>query len=58
MEIAEAQKQAAGGVFTSAASPSTVAEQQILKQFQPEAQSFATGNLASIMDARLKALGA
>jgi len=58
MEIAEAQKQAAGGVFTSAASPSTVAEQQILKQFQPEAQSFAAGNLASIMDARIKALGA
>lgn len=58
MEIAEAQKQSAGGVFTSAASPSTVAEQQILQQFQPEAQSFATGNLASIMDARIKALGA
>ena len=58
MEIAEAQKQAAGGVFTSAASPSTVAEQQILQQFQPEAQSFATGNLAAIMDARIKALGA
>lgn len=58
MEIAEAQKQAAGGVFTSAASPSTVAEQQILRQFQPEAQSFATGNLASIMDQSIKALGA
>ena len=58
MEIAEAQKQAAGGVFTSAASPSTVAEQQILQQFQPEAQSFATGNLASIMDQSIKALGA
>jgi hypothetical protein len=58
MEIAEAQKQAAGGVFTSAASPSTVAEQQILKQFQPEAQSFAAGNLASIMDQSIKALGA
>ena len=58
MEIAEARKQAAGGVFTSAASPSTVAEQQILRQFQPEAQSFATGNLASIMDQSIKALGA
>jgi hypothetical protein len=58
MEIAEAQKQAAGGVFTSAASPSTVAEQQILQQFQPEAQSFATGNLAAIMDQSIKALGA
>ena len=58
MEIAEAQKQAAGGVFTSAASPSTVAEQQILRQFQPEAQSFAAGNLASIMDQSIKALGA
>jgi len=58
MEIAEGQKQAAGGVFESAAAPSTIAEQQILKQFKPEAQSFATGNLASIMDARIKALGA
>lgn len=58
MEIAEAQKQAAGGVFTSAAQPSTVAEQQILKQFRPEAQSFATGNLAAIMDQSIKALGA
>ncbi|HBQ52156.1 MAG TPA: hypothetical protein DD711_04765, partial [Acidimicrobium sp.] len=58
MEIAEAQKQAAGGVFASAAKPSTVAEQQILQQFKPEAQSFATGNLAAIMDARIKALGA
>ena len=58
MEIAEAQKQAAGGVFASAAQPSTVAEQQILQQFKPEAQSFATGNLAAIMDARIKALGA
>jgi hypothetical protein len=58
MEIAEAQKQAAGGVFTSAASPSTVAEQQILRQFQPEAQSFAAGNYAEIMDRRIKELGA
>jgi hypothetical protein len=58
MEIAEAQKQAAGGVFTSAASSSTVAEQQILKQFQPEAQSFAAANYAQIMDARIKELGA
>ena len=58
MEIAEAQKQAAGGVFTSAASPSTVAEQQILKQFRPEAQSFAAGNYAQIMDESIKALGA
>lgn len=58
MEIAEAQKQAAGGVFTSAAQPSTVAEKQILQQFKPEAQSFATGNLAAIMDQSIKALGA
>jgi hypothetical protein len=58
MEIAEAQKQAAGGVFTSAASPSTVAEQQILQQFKPEAQSFAAANYAQIMDARIKELGA
>jgi hypothetical protein len=58
MQITEAQKQAAGGVFTSAASPSTVAEQQILRQFQPEAQSFAAGNYAEIMDRRIKELGA
>lgn len=58
MEIAEAQKQVAGGVFTSATKPSTVAEQQILQQFRPEAQSFATGNLAAIMDQSIKALGA
>lgn len=58
MEIAEGQKQAAGGVFESAAAPSTVAEQQILKQFKPEAQSFAAGNLAQIMDQSIKALGA
>lgn len=58
MEIAEGQKQAAGGVFESAAAPSTVAEQQILEQFKPEAQSFAAGNYAQIMDARIKELGA
>jgi hypothetical protein len=58
IEIAEGQKQSGGGVYEAAASPSTIAEQQILKQFQPEAQSFAAGNLASIMDARIKALGA
>ena len=58
MEIAEGQKQAAGGVFESAAAPSTVAEQQILEQFAPEAQSFAAGNYAQIMDARIKELGA
>ncbi len=58
MEIAEGQKQAAGGVYEAAAAPSTIAEQQILKQFKPEAQSFATGNLAQIMDARIKQLGA
>jgi hypothetical protein len=58
MEIAEGQKQAAGGVFESAAAPSTVAEQQILKQFQPEAKSFAAANYAQIMDARIKELGA
>lgn len=58
LEITEGQRQAAGGVFESAAAPSTVAEQQILKQFKPEAQSFAAGNLASIMDQSIKALGA
>lgn len=58
MEIAEAQKQAAGGAYVSAAAPSTVAERQILRQFKPEAQSFAAGNLAQIMDESIKALGA
>ena len=57
MEVAEGRKQAAGGVFTSAAAPSTVAEQQILKQFKPEAQSFAAGNYAQIMDESIKRLG-
>ena len=57
MEIAEGQKQAAGGVFESAAAPSTVAEQQILEQFKPEAQSFAAGNYAQIMDESIKRLG-
>jgi len=57
MEIAEGQKQAAGGVFESAAAPSTIAEQQILKQFKPEAQSFAAGNYAQIMDESIKRLG-
>ena len=58
LEIQEGQRQAAGGVYQAAAAPTTIAEQQILKQFKPEAQSFATGNLAAIMDARIKALGA
>ena len=57
LEIAEGQKQAAGGVFESAAAPSTIAEQQILKQFKPEAQSFAAGNYAQIMDESIKRLG-
>jgi len=57
MEIAEGQKQAAGGVFESAAAPSTIAEQQILQQFKPEAQSFAAGNYAQIMDESIKRLG-
>lgn len=58
MEIAEGQRQAAGGVYEAATDPSVFAEQKILQQFKPEAQSFATGNLAAIMDARIKALGA
>jgi hypothetical protein len=46
-------------VYEAAASPSTIfAEQQILQQFKPEAQSFAAGNYAQIMDARIKELGA
>ena len=57
LEITEGQKQAAGGVFESAAAPSTIAEQQILKQFKPEAQSFAAGNYAQIMDESIKRLG-
>jgi len=58
MEIAEGQRQAAGGVYEAATDPSVFAEQKILQQFQPEAQSFAAGNLASIMDQSIKALGA
>ena len=58
MEIAEGQRQAAGGVYEAAADPSVFAEQKILQQFKPEAQSFAAGNLAEIMDARIKELGA
>lgn len=58
MEMVESQRQAAGGAYVSAAKPSTVAERQILRQFKPEAQSFAAGNLAQIMDESIKALGA
>lgn len=58
MEIAEGQRQNAGGVFESAAAPGTVAEQQILKQFKPEAQSFAAADYAQIMDESIKRLGA
>lgn len=58
LEISEGRKQAAGGVYEAAASPSTIAEQQILKQFKPEAESFAAGNYAQIMDDAIKALGA
>ena len=58
MEIAEGQRQAAGGVYEAASDPNVFAEQKILQQFQPEAQSFAAGNLASIMDQSIKALGA
>lgn len=58
LEISEGQQAAAGGVYQAAAAPGTVAEQQILKQFAPEAQSFAAGNYAEIMDRRIKELGA
>ena len=58
MEIAEGQRQSAGGVYEAATDPSVFAEQQILQQFKPEAQSFAAGNYAQIMDARIKELGA
>jgi hypothetical protein len=58
MEIVEGQRQAAGGVYEAATDPSVFAEQKILEQFAPQAQSFAAGNLASIMDQSIKALGA
>jgi hypothetical protein len=58
MEIAEGQRQAAGGVYEAAPDPSVFAEKQILKKFAPEAKSFAAANYAQIMDARIKALGA
>lgn len=58
MEIAEGQRQAVGGVYEAASDPSVFAEQQILKRFGPEAQSFAAGNYAQIMDQSIKALGA
>ena len=58
LEIQEGQRQAAGGVYQAAAAPTTIAEQQILKQFKPEAQSFAAANYAQIMDESIKALGA
>ena len=57
MEIAEGQRQAAGGVYEAASDPSVFAEQQILKRFKPEAQSFAAGNYAQIMDESIKRLG-
>jgi len=58
LEIQSGQQAAAGGVYTAEAAPGTVAEQQIRKQFAPEAQSFAAGNYAEIMDRRIKELGA
>ena len=58
MEIAEGQRQAAGGVYEAATDPSVFAEQKILQQFKPEAQSFAAANYAQIMDESIKALGA
>ena len=58
MEIAEGQRQAAGGVYEAATDPSVFAEQKILQQFRPEAQSFAAANYAQIMDESIKALGA
>jgi len=57
MEIAEGQRQAAGGVYEAATDPSVFAEQKILQQFAPEAQSFAAGNYAQIMDESIKRLG-
>jgi hypothetical protein len=58
LEIQSAQQAARGGVYTAEAAPGTIAEKQILKQFKPEAQSFAAANYAQIMDARIKELGA
>lgn len=57
MEIAQGQKQAAGGVFESAASPSTVAAQQIRNQFGPEVAAVQAGDYAEIMDQSIKRLG-
>lgn len=57
LEIRSAQQAAGGGVYTAEAAPGTVAEKQILKQFKPEAQSFAAGNYAQIMDESIKRLG-
>lgn len=58
MEMAEGQRQAAGGAYVSAAAPSTVAEQQIRKQFGAEVQAVQAGDYAAIMDRRIKELGA
>lgn len=58
MEIAEGRKQEAGGVYESAAAPSTVAEQQIRQQFGAEVKAVQAGNFAEVMDARIKQLGA
>lgn len=58
MEIAEGRKQEAGGVYESAAAPSTVAEKQIRQQFGAEVKAVQAGNFAEVMDARIKQLGA
>lgn len=58
MEIAEGQRQAAGGVYEAAADPSVFAEQQIRKQFGAEVTAVQAGDFAQIMSQSIRELGA
>ena len=58
MEVATGMKQDAGGTYTAEASPGTIAEKRIKKQFGQEAQAFKASGFASIMDNMIKDLGA
>lgn len=58
MEVATGMKQDAGGTYTAEASPGTIAEKRIKKQFGQEAQVFKASGFASIMDNMIKDLGA
>ena len=57
MEVATGMKQDAGGTYTAEASPGTIAEKRIKKQFGQEAQAFKASGFASIMDNMIKQLG-